>query len=78
MASGLVCGFSCVVRFAYIVGCRLCDWDSGGRGNPCKCSAVEVVRGADPNIDFRIGVGPVRVDRFIDFGNLIMLFYLSY
>ena len=29
MASGLVCGFSCVVRGYAIVGSRICDWNCG-------------------------------------------------
>lgn len=29
MASGLVCGFSCVVKLTIILGCRICHRESG-------------------------------------------------
>lgn len=34
------------------IGCRICDRDRGRCGDPCKCSAVEIVCGIDLDIDF--------------------------
>ena len=78
MASGLVCGFSCVVTFLFYIGCRICDRNSRRCRNSCKCSAGTSIRGAHSNIDFWRGSCSVRTHRFIDFGNLIISFYLPY
>ena len=71
MASGLVCGFSCVVRGYAIVGGRICDWDRWGCWYSSQCTAIAFIRGPDPDTDFRLGVSSVRTDRVVNFGNLI-------
>ena len=78
MASGLVCGFSCVVILMLSIGCRLCYWDSGRCRDSCKCSAIEIIRRTHFNIDLWLSSCSLRAHRLIDFGNLIIPFYLSY
>lgn len=43
MASGLVCGFSCVVIQLLSIGCRLCNWNSWRCRHSSKCPARKII-----------------------------------
>lgn len=72
MASGLVCGFSCVVNRGLYVGCRLCYWKGGRCWYQSKCPARETIRRSDSDIDFWRSPSSVRSYRIPNFVKLIM------
>jgi hypothetical protein len=78
MASGLVCGFSCVVIICINSGCRVCNWNRGWCRYQSKCSAIKVVCGTDLDLDFRRSLGIVRTHRFAHFGLMSLSLYLLF
>ena len=78
MASGLVCGFSCVVIICIKLGGWVCNWNRGWRRNQSKCSTIKIVCGTDLNLDFRRSLGIVRTDRFAHFGLMSLSLYLLF
>ncbi len=78
MASGLVCGFSCVVIICIKIGCWVCNWNRGWCRYQSKCSTIKVVCGTDLDLDFRRSLGIVRTHRFAHFGLMSLSLYLLF
>lgn len=78
MASGLVCGFSCVVIICTKLGRRVRHWYRWRRRNQSQRPTVKIVCRTDFDIDFRRSLGIVRIDRFTYLGLMSLSLYLQF
>lgn len=78
MASGLVCGFSCVVIILIKSGCWVCNWNCGRCRNKSQCSAIKTVCRTDSHFNFRRSFGIVRTDRLANLSLMSLSLYLLF
>ena len=78
MASGLVCGFSCVVIICIKLGCWIRNRNRWRRRNQSQCSTVKIVCRTHSDIDFWRSLGIVRIDRFTYLGLMSLSLYLQF
>ena len=78
MASGLVCGFSCVVCFLFYSGCWLRYRNRRRCRNQSQCSAIKTVCRTHPHLNFRRSLGIVRTYRISHFGFMSLSLYLLF
>ncbi len=71
LASGLVCGFSCVVKSNINLGCRLFNWNSWGRGHSFKRATIKNICRTDLDFNFRISIGSIWTHRLANLGFMI-------
>lgn len=66
MASGLVCGFSCVVNILHNKGCWLCHRNCWRCWYTSKCTTIETFCGSYIDIDLWLSFGFVWTDCIFD------------
>lgn len=76
MASGLVCGFSCVVNMFAYLGCWVRNRNCGRCGNTGKCAAIKVICRFNFDPDFWRGFGFVWTNRITHSNFMIVPSYI--
>ena len=78
MASGLVCGFSCVVNIYTYLGSRLHHWNCWRYWNSLQCSTRKIICWLNPNPYIWISISSLWINCITYFSLLIKSSYFSY